>query len=47
MVTADFVMALNNLAYTAMSKMDVLDTCGATNKQLAETLVHITKENEK
>ena len=47
MLTANVVIALDNLASTAMSKMDVFDTLAAANKQLAEALAHVTKENEK
>ena len=46
-VTADVAMALDNLASTAMSKTDAIDTLAATNKQLAQVLAHVTKENEK
>ena len=42
----DVTMALENLASTAMSKTDAFDKLAAANKQIAEALAHITKENE-
>ena len=46
MVATDVTMALDNLASTAMSKTDALDTLMAANKQLAEALAYRPKENE-
>ena len=46
-VAPDVAMALDNLASMAMSKTDALDALVAANKQLADALAHVTKENEK
>ena len=46
-VAPDVVMALDNLASKAMSKIDALDTLVAVNKQSADALAHITKEKKK
>ena len=40
-------MALDNLAFVAMSKTDALDTLMAVNKEFSDAFVHVTKENEK
>ena len=45
-VAPDVVMALDNLAFMTISKTDALATLVAANKQLADALAHITKENE-
>ena len=47
MVAPDAAMTLDNLASMAMSKTDALDTLVVVNKQLANALAHVTKENEK
>ena len=47
MVATDVMMALNNLASTAMLKMDAICTLVVANNQLAYTLAQVTKENEK
>ena len=46
-VAPDVAMALDNLASAAMAKMNMLDALVAANKQLADALAHVTKENVK
>ena len=43
-VAPDVVMALDNLASTAIFKIDALDILVAANKQLANALAHVTKK---
>ena len=47
MVTADVAMVQDNLASTAISNTDAIDTLAATNKQLAKALANVMKENER
>ena len=47
LVVPDVAMALDNLAFAAISKMDALDTLVTASKELADELAHVTKENEK
>ena len=47
MVATDVAIALDNLASATVSKMETINTLVVANKQLAEALAHITKENEK
>ena len=40
-------LSFNSSAWAVTSKTDAIKTLTATNKQLAEALANLTKENEK